>query len=651
VTALDRLLDALPPWILVCGKGGVGKTTCAAALARRAAARAPAGARALLISTDPAGTLGDAIGHPLAGEPAPVRDGLWAMQLDAARERDAFLARWRDVMVAIVDRGTYLERAEIEGLVDAALPGADETMAALRLMELARDAAWARVVVDTAPTGHTLRLLELPRAFRGALALLDAMQDKHRFMVRALTHRYRADEADAFLRETASRVEALLATLRDPARAAALLVMRPEPVVLAESARYAEALRGIGVRVASVVINAAPREGVPAEALAAARAIAAGATVAAVPLLDAPPIGLDAAAAWGAALVLAGDDRPRSATNGSAARGSPDASSAAGGGRRQGGDAAAGTGGAVGRADPGEAVAERLLAPRLTIVAGKGGVGKTTAACALGIAAAAVDPPALLVSTDPAPSIADALDAPVGDEAAPVAGVPGLDARQMDAAAAFARFRDAWGARVDALFDELTGGTLDAAADRRIMRDLLALAPPGIDELYALASLGETLAGDAYRRVVVDPAPTGHLLRLLEMPALALDWTHRLLRLMLRYREAVGLGDAAEELLAFARRTRALAALLADAARSGAVLVALDEPLVRGESARLATALAARDIALRGVLWNRVAAEAPAPLPVSPPVPHFVAPAVEPPPRGARAIRDWSRRWEAGTAA
>ena len=128
-----------------------------------------------------------------------------------------FLDRWRDTIAEIIDRGTYLDRDDVDGLVDAALPGVDEIFALLALADiLADDAApYARIVVDTAPTGHTLRLLALPETFRALLSMLDLMQDKHRFMVRALTHRYRRDRADDFLDEMRARIDALRAALAD----------------------------------------------------------------------------------------------------------------------------------------------------------------------------------------------------------------------------------------------------------------------------------------------------------------------------------------------------------------------------------------------------------------------------------------------------
>jgi arsenite/tail-anchored protein-transporting ATPase len=176
------------------------------------------------------------------------------------------------------------------------------------------------------------------------------------------------------------------------------------------------------------------------------------------------------------------------------------------------------------------------------------------------------------------------------------------------------------------------------------MRDLLALAPPGVDELFALSMLGDELAAGRFGRIVVDPAPTGHLLRLLEMPAIALDWSHRLMRLMLEYREIVGLGDAAAELLSFSKRTRALDELLRDPARSGVILVTLDEPVVRLQTRRLAGAVRRRGVDVIALVWNRTM-RAPDPLPQSVAARQVCAAETRPSPVGVATLRTWSRSW------
>jgi arsenite-transporting ATPase len=614
VSALDDLIDALPRITLVVGKGGVGKTTCATGIAAAAAAR---GERTLLVSTDPAAALADVAGAPVGTGETPVSgyDELMARQLSASELRREFLDKWRRVIAEIVDRGTYLARHEVDGLVDAALPGGDEIFALLALAELFAlvPARYDRIVVDTAPTGHTLRLLELAGTFRALVAMLDLMQDKHRFMVRALAHRYRRDEADQFLDDMRARVEGLQTALADGTRLAAVLVTRLEPIVIAETRRYLDALCAL--------------DAAAVDWRGAARSIDSAVPRFALPRAASPPRGIGEIHQLFSRLDADGARAPAALATDRA-------------GLRPHGYSAA--------SPPFDL--HELTRP-FTIVGGKGGVGKSTVACALAIAAAdRREGAVLLVSTDPAPSIADALGETYAswaraDEEHAVDAAPGLVARQMDATAAFAKLRDRYQERIDEVFDVVVRRGVDVSRDRAVLRELLALAPPGIDELFALSILGDALADRQFETVVVDPAPTGHLLRLLEMPDLALDWTHRLMRLMLEYRNVIALGDTARELLEFSKRTRAIDQLLRDPARCGLVIVALDEPVVRSETERLAGAARARGVGVIGVIWNRVGASAPAPLPTTVARRQVCARATSPPPVGGTALREWSHSW------
>ncbi|HUQ82608.1 MAG TPA: ArsA family ATPase [Gemmatimonadaceae bacterium] len=618
MTGIDALLASLPAWTLVGGKGGVGKTTCAAALALRSANK---GLRTLVLSTDPAGALADVLGIELTGAPQPVASAplLSAMQLDAATARDAFVARWGEVLATILDRGTYLDRDDIQGLIDGALPGIDETMAVLALADLADANEWDRVIVDTAPTGHTLRLLALPETFNAVVRLLDSMQAKHRFMVSALLHRYKPDAADAFIEEMRAKVARLQALITDRARFAVLLVTRAEGVVVAETIRFAESLETLGATLRGLVVNAAGVGGARDPAAFAS----IDASLADVPRYTVAPTvvasGMDGLRSWGRRVrrwnVVPA--RPVKRGRGSAADSKWK------------------------RAAP----ADLTTLPPVLIVGGKGGVGKTSVSCALALVRAREGHATFLVSTDPAPSIADALEQPIGDEDTVVRDGFGLHARQIDATAVFARWREDYRVRVDAAFDGLLGPGLDAAHDRAIARELFALAPPGVDELYALVWLGDALSEGQYDRIVIDPAPTGHLIRLLEMPALALEWSHRLLRLMLKYRELAGGGELSADLLAFARRTRAVGELLRDPWRAGVIVVALDEPIVRRETSRVVERVRALGDHVPAIIWNR-AREVPAPLPVELPVRQFVAAEVSPPPVGAARLVRWLEEWK-----
>lgn len=216
------------------GKGGVGKTTTASALAL---ALADGGEPTHLISTDPAHSLGDVFGGAASGA-APVA-GVCAPHLtveEFAAERYA-RGRFRvlaEGLAALAERGTYLSAGEARAFVDLPVPGIDEIMAALRLVELEAGGS-ARIVVDTAPTGHTLRLLDAGHVVGSWLDAFDAMAAKAEAVATQLTRRpVRPAGAAALdeLRDRLDRYEGLVL-----ARAVFLPVGGRDPLIAAETAR------------------------------------------------------------------------------------------------------------------------------------------------------------------------------------------------------------------------------------------------------------------------------------------------------------------------------------------------------------------------------------------------------------------------------
>ena len=304
---------------------------------------------------------------------------------------------------------------------------------------------------------------------------------------------------------------------------------------------------------------------------------------------------------------------------------------------------------------------DRLAPPgtRLLLFAGKGGTGKTTCAAAAALLLAERDParPVLLLSTDPAHSLADVLDAPLDDSERAVPGASrNLRARELDAPA---RYRS-WRWRLQSGLDDLLGAEL--ALDRAVIEGLLEIDPPGLDELVAILDLADLAEGDGERLVVLDTAPTGHALRLLEMPTLALAWDHALLAILLKYREVLGLGELAAELVELARGLKRLQAVLADPARTRCVAVARAAELPRRETGRLLAALAGIGVAAPAVLVNALtpragcarcrraaAAERRQLAALGRELPAGAAmiraPAAFPPPRGAAPLAAWGRSW------
>jgi arsenite-transporting ATPase len=299
-------------------------------------------------------------------------------------------------------------------------------------------------------------------------------------------------------------------------------------------------------------------------------------------------------------------------------------------------------------------------AARLIFVGGKGGVGKTTvaAALALRIAKAAAAPRVLLLSTDPAHSLGDVLRAPVSDRPARIAGgPPNLLVRELDAPAALAARREDLEGAIHDILTAFGAGP----AGRGGVGELMDLAPPGIDELFGLISVAE-LFDDSYDTVIVDTAPTGHALRLLELPDAAREWVQVLLRVLLKYRDLVRPGQLAAELVKLSRQVRSLQALLRDASYSRFVVVTRAAALPQLETARLLQRLRTLHVSAPAVFVNALTL-APGTCPVCRAAAAserralgrkprrfgrraiIQGPLMAPPPTGVQALDRWTASW------
>ncbi|HZB46425.1 MAG TPA: ArsA family ATPase, partial [Pyrinomonadaceae bacterium] len=249
---------------------------------------------------------------------------------------------------------------------------------------------------------------------------------------------------------------------------------------------------------------------------------------------------------------------------------------------------------------------------RLLVFGGKGGVGKTTAAAAAALALAQSDKKArvLCFSIDPAHSLSDSFDEEVGELKRGVAGLKNLDAMEIDPARRFEELKERYRAWTDELFESLTGGSrFEVRFDREAMRELVSLAPPGIDEIAALSTISDLVEDGSYTTIVLDTAPTGHLLRFLELPDVALAWVRTFIKLLLKYKNVVRWGGVAEELVALSKSIKRVAALLADPASTEFVGVAIPERMSLEETARLAESLTRLRVPLKRLLINNVVTE------------------------------------------
>ncbi len=201
-------------FLMFGGKGGVGKTTASAATALHWAHSRRGGV--LVISTDPAHSLSDSFEQPIGDQITPIQGevNLFALAIDPGKRLEKFRERYGSVIETIVERGTYFDQEDIQQFLALSLPGLDELMAVIEIAELVREEQYALVILDTAPTGHTLRLLALPELMAQWLHVLDLMLEKHRYM-RSVFGRPRRDETDDFLERMKSDTKRLRALLQD----------------------------------------------------------------------------------------------------------------------------------------------------------------------------------------------------------------------------------------------------------------------------------------------------------------------------------------------------------------------------------------------------------------------------------------------------
>ena len=605
------------------GKGGVGKTTCAAAWALAKAAR---GGRVLIVSTDPAHSLGDALRIRLSGVTVVPRAGfsgaLRALELDARRAFARWLSRHRRPLGDILEQGTWLDREDVEQLLDLSIPGIDELVGLLEITRLSRTGIADVIVVDTAPTGHTLRLLAAPETVGAMSGVLDALHEEHRLIRDRLARVGRPEASDRFIELLSNQAREMAGRLRDRRQTVVRWITLPEELSVAEATDAVTALERTGLHIPEIIVNRVLPDGRPCPLCDRRRALerdviatmrgglGRGRAIRVVAAERLEPTGVKALARIGRTLT---QSRPAVVAP-NASRSSRAAGRQA---TRRMSEVPTGSKPVVSlsnhpvvsvsnqmRSVPAESL-DAFRNAKLLFFTGKGGVGKTTVAAAAALRLARADPDrrVLLMSTDPAHSLGDVLSARVGDRPAPLAGgPPNLRVREVDAPRAWTARR----AAVESALDELTAAVGVGGGSRTTTRvsELMDLAPPGVDELFGVLSMFE--AREDYDVIVVDTAPTGHALRLLAMPDIVREWVQALLRVLLKYRALVRPGQFAAELVEMSGAIRLLREFLRDPKRSRFLIVTRPAEVPGAETERLARRLRRLHLGVAAVVANAV---------------------------------------------
>ncbi len=609
--------------ILFGGKGGVGKTTMAASAALYLAQSSRSEKKVLLISTDPAHSLSDSFGIEIGDRVTPISPihNLFAIELDASRLAGEFKAKNEAVIKKLADRGTYFDQQDIAEFFNLSLPGMDEVMAIIEIANLMRDKTYDILIIDTAPTGHTVRMLNLPKQMRKWVEVMDLMQHKHRFMSTHFTGKsYVKDECDIFLDELSSDIHRVRKLLSNSQTTRFVPVTIPEPMSIYETERMLGALEKIDVPVKEIIVNRV----IESEDCKFCRLKKEDQkkplneiedkffryNLIKVPLFPVEIQGVDGLKKL--MDYLSGKSGPIELKKAEL---------------------------------PDEGYGTYLkLNPDLEFIlfGGKGGVGKTTlaAAAALHIAGKHPEKRILIFSTDPAHSLSDSFGIEIGDNVTPIplravgrdqgsvvrgqwsvsrgqgAGVSGTEGAvtdntnlfglEMNADKLFEDFKKNVREEIEQVFDRFLGGRIDIKFDREVMTELFTLAPPGLDEIMALNTIMDLRKEKKFDLFILDTSPTGHLLRFLELPDMVREWLMAFFRLILKYKGVVRLTNVAEKALTMARNVRRIQETLTNREKTDFIGVTIPEAMGVLELDRLISVLDNSGIPSNNIAINMV---------------------------------------------
>jgi len=578
--------------ILFGGKGGSGKTTSAAVTGLYLANATKK--KILVVSTDPAPSLGDSFDIEIGNKITKIKGNLWAVEFDAKELLEDFRKKNLEAIKTLVERGTYLTQEDIEVFENLAIPGMDEMMAIIKIAELLNTKAYDLIILDTAPTGHTKVLLSLPKAMESWLKVMGLMQEKHQFLMKHWRGKYVKDEADIFLEDSRTDVTGVKNLLKNPDLTEFVPVTIPEPMSILETEGLIEHLDGLDMKVESIIANqilfpgecefCKKRAEIQEKHIKLIDEKFKRFQILKMPLFPKEIRGEKDLLEY--AEILFGEKEcqlsiPKKAL--------PKFSALPKGGMT-------------------DFLNEDL---NFVICGGKGGVGKTVmaAATAVTLTQKYKDKKILISTTDSAHALSYAFDQdiPLDTKVISLKGFDNLFALEIDAQKKLREWKDEYRQDIETAFEEFVGGGVDIAFDRKVMTELMELSPPGLEEIMALGEIMDLLKEEKYDIYVLDSAASGHLLRFLELPEIVRDWLKSIFKILLKYKNIVGLIDIKRKLLDFSKDIKKIQEILFGPKTTEFIMISIAEEMGIREMGDLAQSLEKLNVSFNYIILNMIA--------------------------------------------
>ena len=251
--ALTGLENSDLKLVIFGGKGGVGKTSCAIATALALSQNY----KTLLISTDPAHSVSDCLEQEIGFKVVKVvdADNLSAIEVVADEALSVFKAAHHSELKKLLVTSTNFDNEDIDDMLTLSIPGIDEIMSFKTIIDFIDEGGYEKYVVDTAPTGHALRLISSPKLLDAWIKVAAKMRWKYRYMITSFSGSYKQDEVDAFLLSLKRTVKRIENILKDETKCEFIPVCIPEAMAIMETVRLLADLRKSQINARQIIVN------------------------------------------------------------------------------------------------------------------------------------------------------------------------------------------------------------------------------------------------------------------------------------------------------------------------------------------------------------------------------------------------------------